>query len=230
MFEMGLGRCVSSRVSAPHPAADDAPVVVPWYHWLWVAPLAFFLRLWLSTLRVTSSTPRFDDAEGPSVIVLWHDRLFFSPVVAQRYLGRPVTALISTSKDGAWLVAFYRLMGLSAVRGSSSKRGTAALVALTRAVRAGSHAGVTPDGPKGPRHVFKAGAVALAKLTRRPFVLLGINYKSCWRLKSWDRFALPKPFSRVDLVFEVIPVPSPEADEQEVARALEQRMNELTVT
>jgi lysophospholipid acyltransferase (LPLAT)-like uncharacterized protein len=205
-------------------------MVVPWYHWLWVAPLALGLRLWLSTLRVTSSTTRFEDTEGPSVIVLWHDRLFLSPLIAQRYLGRPVTALISTSKDGAWLVAFYQLMGLRAVRGSSNRRGTAALVALTRAVRAGSHAGVTPDGPKGPRHAVKAGVVSLAKLTQRPFLLLGINYKSCWRLSSWDRFALPKPFSRVDLVFEVVPTPEAGADEQEVSRRLEQRMNELTVT
>ena len=208
--------------------ADEAPVVVPWYHWLWVAPLALLLRLWLASLRVTSSTPKFDDAEGPSVIILWHDRLFVSPLIAQRYFNRPVTALISTSKDGAWLVAFYQLMGLRAVRGSSNRRGTAALVALTRAVRAGSHAGVTPDGPKGPRHVFKAGAVALAKLTGRPFVLLGINYRSCWRLRSWDRFALPRPFSRVNLVFEKVAAPSPETDETEAAHVLEGRMRELT--
>lgn len=227
---MEAGWCVSRHVSDSQPAVVDAPVVVPWYHWLWVAPLAMGLRLWLATLRVTSSAPRFEDAEGPSVIVLWHDRLFLSPLIAQRYLGRPVTALISTSKDGAWLVAFYQLMGLRAVRGSSNRRGTAALVALTRAVRAGSHAGVTPDGPKGPRHVVKAGVVSLAKLTQRPFLLLGINYKSCWRLSSWDRFALPKPFSRVDLVFEVVPTPEAAADEQEVTRRLEQRMNELTVT
>lgn len=188
----------------PHPD-QTGPVTVSWWQWLWVAPLALFLRLWLATLRVRAA-PGFREVEelhgGPSVLVLWHDRLFFAPVVTQRFLRRPTHALVSASRDGGWLAAFYRLMGIRCARGSSSNRGTEALMSLARAVRGGGHAGITPDGPKGPRRVFKPGALQLAKVTRRPLMLLGIRYRRAWRLGSWDRFALPVPFSVVDLTLE----------------------------
>jgi len=203
---------------------------VAWYHWLWVWLAALFLRLWLATLRIHANVPRVDDREGPYVLLLWHDRLFVSSLIANRFLSRPVTALISTSKDGGWLVAFFRLMGIKAVRGSSSKRGAAALVSLTRAVRGGDHAGVTPDGPKGPRREFKAGAVALAKLTGRPFLVMGMDFRSAWTLRSWDKFALPKPFSRVDVTFEVVACPSRETDDAALAAQLQARLNELSGT
>jgi len=202
--------------------------VVPWYHWLWVAPFALLLRLWLATLRIRSNQPLVDDVDGGRIIVLWHDRLFVSGLVGRRFFRRPINALISTSKDGGWLVAFFRLMGLKAVRGSSSKRGAAALMTLTRVVRAGEHAGITPDGPKGPARVCKTGVVGLAKLTGRPIILMGLDYACCWRLRNWDRFALPLPFSRVDVTFEDFPGPRREEDDAEVALRIQARLNALS--
>lgn len=210
------------------PQTPDAPFVVPWYHWVWVAPLALMLRLWLATLRLRGDVGRFDDAEGPSVLLLWHDKLFLAPLIAQRCFGRRVSALISTSKDGAWLVAFFKLMGITAVRGSSNRRGAAALIALTRAMRDGLHAGITPDGPKGPALVFKPGAIALSRLTRRPFLLLGIRYDSCHRLGSWDRFALPLPFSRVELTVAREPMPAEGESDEGVSARLQARLRELS--
>jgi lysophospholipid acyltransferase (LPLAT)-like uncharacterized protein len=212
------------------PAADlpETPAVVPWYHWLWVAPFALLLRLWLATLRVRSNRPAVDDADGGRIIVLWHDRLFVAGLVAHLYFKRPINALISTSKDGGWLVAFFRLMGLKAVRGSSSKRGAAALMTLTRVVRAGEHAGITPDGPKGPARICKTGPVALAKLTGRPILIMGLDYARCWRLRNWDRFALPWPFSRVDVTFEDFPAPSRADEDAAVAERIQERLNALS--
>jgi len=228
VFELLSGNCVNGRVTAPAQDLPETPVEVAWYHWLWVWFAALVLRLWLATLRVHANVPRIEDKDGPFVLLLWHDRLFTSSLIANRFLDRPVTALISTSKDGGWLVAFFKHMGIKAVRGSSSKRGAAALMSLTRAVRGGDHAGVTPDGPKGPRREFKAGAVSLAKLTGRPFLIMGMNFRSAWTLRSWDQFALPKPFSRVDVTFEVIPCPARESDEPALAAHLEARLNELS--
>lgn len=202
--------------------------MVPWYHWLWVAPLALLLRLWLATLRIHANRPSIDDADGGRIIVLWHDRLFVSGLVARGHFRRPINALISTSKDGGWLVAFFRLLGLKAVRGSSSKRGAAALMTLTRVVRAGEHAGVTPDGPKGPARVCKPGVVALAKLTGRPIILMGLDYANCWRLRNWDRFALPLPFSRVDVRFEDMPCPARDEEDGVVASRIQERLNALS--
>lgn len=207
----------------------DLPVTVPWWHWLWVAPLALALRLWLATLRVRVSAPAGGieaAVGGNAVLALWHDRLFFAPVISQRLLARPVCALVSASKDGGWLEAFYRMMGIRCARGSSSRRGAEALVALARAMRAGAHAGVTPDGPKGPRREFKAGVLALARISRRPIVLLGIRYHSAWRLRSWDRFALPVPFSRVDLTLETFAVAGD--DEPAALRAIGERLSALS--
>ena len=187
--------------------SQTRPTTVAWWHWIWVTPVALFLRLWLSTLSVRlgpGSEKLLVESGGPCVLVLWHDRLFFAPVITQRYLSHPVCALVSASKDGGWLTAFYSLMGIRCARGSSSSRGTEALMALARAMRNGCHAGVTPDGPKGPRRVCKPGALALARVTRSKILLLGIRYHRAWKLRSWDRFALPVPFSRVELVLERI--------------------------
>ena len=226
--EKTAGICVSTPVEST-PERTNSPVTVAWWHWLWVAPVALFFRLWLATLRVRRSgqvDSLEQDVGGNAVLVLWHDRLFFAPVISQRFLRIPVCALISASKDGGWLAAFYQLMGIRSVRGSSNRRGTEALVALARAMRAGAHAGVTPDGPKGPRRAFKPGVIALARISRRPVVLLGIHYHRAWRLRSWDRFALPVPFSRVDLSFERI---SHEGeDDTAVAVRLGDRLTELS--
>jgi lysophospholipid acyltransferase (LPLAT)-like uncharacterized protein len=206
----------------------DAPAVVPWYHWAWVIPVASCLRLWLATLRFRCNVDRIDDAEGPVVLLLWHDKLFVSSWIANRYFSRPVTALISTSKDGAWLVAFFRFMGIAAVRGSSNRRGAAALITLTRSMRAGNHAGITPDGPKGPALAFKAGAVSLARLAKAPFVVMGIRYHSCWRMRSWDRFAMPVPFSCVDVTLLREPTPAEGEADEAIADRLQARLNETS--
>ena len=95
-------------------------------------------------------------------------------------------------------------------------------------IRAGEHAGVTPDGPKGPARVCKTGVVALAKLTGRPIILMGLDYARCWRLRNWDRFALPLPFSRVDVTFEDILCPSRDEEDGVVAARIQERLNALS--
>ena len=207
---------------------SDDPEVVPWYHWAWVVPVALFLRVWLATLRFRCNVERIDDSEGPVVLLLWHDKLFVSSWIANRYFARPVTALISTSKDGAWLVAFFKFMGITAVRGSSNRRGAAALITLTRSMRAGNHTGITPDGPKGPALEFKTGAVSLARLTRSPFVVMGIRYHACWRMRSWDRFAMPIPFSKVVVTLEREPMPAEGEADETISARLKARLDETS--
>ena len=215
-------------MSTPPSDLPENPVNVSWYHWIWVFPLALFFRLWLGTLRIHSNFKGKTDESSPVVIMLWHERLFISPLIAQKFFHRPITALISTSRDGGWLVAFFKIMGLHAVRGSSSKRGASALIELTRNMKDGRNAGVTPDGPKGPRRICKPGAVALAKLTRSPFLLLGINFHNAIKLKSWDQFSIPLPFSKVDIHFETIPCPQRDENDEEVALRIQNRLNEIS--
>lgn len=137
-------------------------------------------------------------SDVPVALVLWHNRLFVSADYFRRYRRvRPVAALVSASKDGAWLAAFYRLVGIEPVRGSSSAHGREAARLLIDKMRAGYDLGITPDGPRGPMYTVEPGVLVVTRRVGAPLVLLGIEFTRAWRLKSWDRFYVPWPFSRV---------------------------------
>ncbi len=143
---------------------------------------------------------RLGDTDKPTVLVFWHNRLFLACEVYRRFRkGRVTYGLISASRDGAWLAAFMELSGLHAIRGSSSRRGREALNELQKRLREGSDIAITPDGPRGPAYSFKAGAPLLAAQTGARVLLVNASFSSAWRLRSWDRFYLPKPFSTVVL-------------------------------
>jgi lysophospholipid acyltransferase (LPLAT)-like uncharacterized protein len=174
---------------------------------LW--PAGLLLRLWGRSLRF-KVTPedweRYTKRDEPVAIILWHNRLFLAAEIVRRFrTGRPAYALVSASQDGAWLTAFFQLAGLRAVRGSSSRLGREAATALVDTLRAGHDVGITPDGPRGPCYEFKPGAIIVARRTRAPLLLVGAEFTAAWRLRSWDRFCLPRPFSRVRMRCEIIP-------------------------
>ena len=163
--------------------------------------------------------------DEPVAIVLWHNRLFLSSEIVRRYRqGRPVYALVSASQDGAWLTAFFATAGLRTVRGSSSRMGREAANALVDVLRAGHDVGITPDGPRGPCYELKPGAVIVTRRTRTPIARIGGEFESAWRLRSWDRFYIPKPFSRVRMRCELIT-----ADELSDRDAALQRLHERLV-
>lgn len=170
---------------------------------LLLLPFGLLIRLWGATLRLETApeTRRWlEKIDEPVAFVLWHNRLFLVSEVFRRFRQRkPVYGLVSASRDGAWLAAFFSLVGIRSVRGSSSRLGREAVTALVDVVRQGNDIGITPDGPRGPLYDFKAGALIVARRARAPLFLLGATYESAWQLKSWDRFYLPKPFSRVRL-------------------------------
>ena len=134
----------------------------------------------------------------PVIYALWHNRIFAipycKPVLSP---DREVCILTSASKDGAILETAVKNFGISSVRGSSSRRGAAALVALRKKLKAGDTVTITPDGPKGPCYKLQPGVVKLAQASGTPIVCLSIEFSNCWRIKSWDRFCIPKPFSKV---------------------------------
>lgn len=172
-------------------------------------PLATLMSLWGRSLRF-DETPEdvrsFSKCDQPVAIVLWHNRLFLAAEIVRRYRrGRVPYALVSASQDGAWLTAFFSLVGLRTVRGSSSRLGREAATALVEMLRAGHDVGITPDGPRGPCYEMKPGAIIVPRRTQTPLVLVGAEFSSAWRMRSWDRFYLPKPFSRVRMRSEVVP-------------------------
>ena len=140
---------------------------------------------------------------APCIYLLWHSRFLIVPYAWRKLTqGRRTTVILtSASKDGDMVARAMAAFGLGAVRGSSSRRGVAALVGLRRALQQGSDVCITPDGPKGPRYQVQPGFIALVQATGAPVVPVHIRFHSAWRLPTWDRFVIPKPFSRVEVTF-----------------------------
>lgn len=174
---------------------------------LWL--LAGLLRIWGRTLRMEAdpeTLARLTKSDEPLAMVLWHNRLFISTEIFRRYrTRRRVFGLVSASKDGAWLAAFYRMIGLTPVRGSTSNFGREAGKALIEVMRAGHDIGITPDGPRGPLYVVEPGVLVVTRRTNAPMLLIGAEFTRARRLGSWDRFYLPWPFSRVIMRSAVLP-------------------------
>ena len=166
-------------------------------------PLALLLRLWAMSLRLVISRDEralLESKTDPFLFLIWHNRLFVAAEVVRRFrVGRKMYALVSASKDGAWLAAFFAACGQGTVRGSSSRMGREAVKAALDTLRQGHDIGITPDGPRGPMYDFKPGAIIVARRARPRILLIGVDFESSWRLNSWDGFHVPVPFSKVHL-------------------------------
>jgi lysophospholipid acyltransferase (LPLAT)-like uncharacterized protein len=141
----------------------------------------------------------------PLIIIMWHNTLFLAPIAHRRFRQfRRVYGMISASRDGGGLAYFFWKIGIWAIRGSSSRFGREAFKDLVRCYREGHDVTITPDGPRGPVYGLKPGAVLAARRLRARVLLGGVEFSRCWRLKSWDRFFLPVPFSVVTLRCELV--------------------------
>lgn len=165
---------------------------------------ALLIRLVSMTLRW-----RLHDPEGisrnpparPMIWTFWHNRIFVVPPLYQKYLrGRRGAVLTSASKDGEVIAAVIARFGCEAIRGSTSRRGTTALLGLIDWIRDGYDVAIVPDGPRGPRYRMGPGLVKLAEVTGALVLPIRVEYGAYWCFrKSWDRFRLPKPFTTVDV-------------------------------
>ena len=177
------------------------------------------MRLWSLTLRIEvqdrCGVTRAGGNETPVIYALWHNRIFTIPPIWWRTGGkfREAVVLTSASKDGAILASAMAVFKLGAVRGSSSRRAVAALIGMKRALKEGLDVCITPDGPRGPCYVFHPGVVKLAESSGAPIIPIHVEFTSAWRLKTWDGLVLPKPFSRVRVIFDEKLVVPPKLDE-----------------
>jgi len=139
--------------------------------------------------------------EGNYIAALWHNRLLLISFVLKKFFPqRPGAGLISASRDGDMIADATRRFGFDVVRGSSSRMGASALLELSEVLASGRDVLITPDGPRGPAYELGPGIIFLAQKTGAPVVPVNMEYSSCWRVKSWDRFVIPKPFSKVRVI------------------------------
>lgn len=164
------------------------------------------LRIWERTLRY-----EVDDRAGivgrpvteNYIGALWHNRLLIFPLVLRRFFpNRGGAALISASRDGDLLADAIRRFGYDVVRGSSSRLGASAILQLTEVLGSRRDVVITPDGPRGPVYELGPGIVFLAQKTGATVLPMNLEYSSCWRLGSWDRFIIPQPFSKVRVLID----------------------------
>ena len=132
------------------------------------------------------------------------------------FRNRNLAVMTSRSADGEYIARVIQKFGYRAIRGSSSRGGSRALLAMRTLVQDNGTAVFTIDGPRGPRYQAKRGPILLASMTGAPIIPFYVAVQHAWILNSWDRFVIPKPFSRIHTHFaEMIHVP-PELDDDAI--------------
>ena len=172
-------------------------------------PVRWKVLLGAAAIRLLASTWRMRTENGGElaearragrrvIFALWHGELL--PLLWHQR-GENVAIVISEPRDGEIVAQIAESLGYATVRGSSSKGGSRALIGLMREIDAGRDGAITPDGPRGPARVFAAGAAVAAQRTGALIAPIRARADRAWRLKSWDRFLIPKPFARVTVSF-----------------------------
>lgn len=176
---------------------------------------------WTWRIRVINgetTVDRMRRERRPIVFALWHGDML--PLLYQ-HRGEGVAVLISEHRDGELIARVAESLGFRTVRGSTTRGASRALVGLTRELRDGHDIAVTPDGPRGPARSFAPGALIAAQRGRAAVIAVGLAANRAWRLSSWDRFVIPKPFSRVRIAYSdpvLLDAANPRAAAQETSR------------
>ncbi|MEG6548616.1 lysophospholipid acyltransferase family protein [Desulfocurvibacter africanus] len=198
-------------------------------------PISMVYRLWCRSLRFQDVGQEHLDcaaAQGRRLIyAIWHDELFPLVWYATRK-NLKVGAMVSQSRDGELLAGIIESLGIPTIRGSSSRGGVKALVSAIRLIeRQGHDIVITVDGPRGPRHIVKEGAIHLASRTGAHIMPVRVSMKRTHIFhKAWDKFQLPWPLTRCRVVFGEPYAVSRSLDEAGIAQErsqLEKRLEAL---
>jgi lysophospholipid acyltransferase (LPLAT)-like uncharacterized protein len=139
--------------------------------------------------------------DSPFLVAFWHEYILFSPIIFRKLMGKDeaISVIISEHFDGKVIAKTVSYFDIGYIAGSSTRGGIKALKESFKLLDNKECVAITPDGPKGPRHSVADGIVAIAQKKRVPIVAFSYSASSFWRLKSWDRFLIPKPFSTIKL-------------------------------
>lgn len=192
--------------------------------------IACFVRSWISTIfyRYMPETINYDpnqpNFKNRYIYIFWHENL----LMPAHHYGKPnISVLISNHSDGEMIAQACKHLGFSLVRGSSTRGGIEAIRNMVKLSKAGGHIAITPDGPKGPRGVIQQGVIYLAAKTGLPIIPMGFAYSSVKRANSWDKFAIPNPFSKVIMVTTPEILIPADLDKNSLQHHLDHVQNEL---
>ena len=167
-----------------------------------VVPRVVWALLWMvsrtwrfEVIAVEGVTPvLFGQKPGPEIYCFWHQCVLPCTVY---FRCSHAVIIVSESFDGELITRILRLFGFDAVRGSSSHGGRGGMMGLAQAIESGRSAIFTADGPRGPIYQTKMGPIKLAQMTGSPVGCFHLEPERAWVMRSWDRFLIPKPFTRI---------------------------------
>ncbi len=164
---------------------------------------SIFLRLLFFTISIREIPDALSQKykrQGKCMIyAFWH-----AHILAPSYIGRNLGAkvLISQHRDGEYIARVVQRLGNDVARGSTTRGGARALLSMIKKIKEEKVSlAITPDGPKGPRFVVQSGVIMLGQKTRYPIIPVMVYHSKCWEMPSWDRFCIPKPFSKIVLIY-----------------------------
>jgi lysophospholipid acyltransferase (LPLAT)-like uncharacterized protein len=134
----------------------------------------------------------------PFIFALWHGHLL--PLL-WFHRGEGVKVLISEHRDGELVARAAESLGYGLIRGSTTQGANRALISLVRELQSGHEIAITPDGPRGPTETFAPGALVAAQRSDSHILPVAISADRAWRLRSWDRFMIPKPFAKITVAY-----------------------------
>lgn len=173
-----------------------------WKVWMIVLFGTFILRALAATwrFRITNidAYRELRARHQPFIFAFWHGQLLPLLWVHRR---QGVRVVISSHRDGEIVAGIAERLGHQTIRGSSSRGAARALLGIVRELEGGTEVAITPDGPRGPAKKFASGAIVAAQRVGAPIIGIGVSASRAWHLRSWDRFMIPKPFSRVTVVY-----------------------------
>jgi hypothetical protein len=195
-------------------------------------PAAWLVKTICVTLRVQvlgEDLAAVRQARRQSAIyAFWHGQLLY---LMYRYRGSGVHTLVSQSRDGELLSRMLRHFNVPTIRGSSSRGGRRSLLALVRQTRQGAGVAIAPDGPRGPRQQAQVGIIGLARLAAVPIIPVAVGARWKVQFRSWDRFFLPFPCSRVVIAYGepmLVPANADAVVMEQKRRELENALSKLT--
>jgi lysophospholipid acyltransferase (LPLAT)-like uncharacterized protein len=160
--------------------------------------IGLLARSWRIRVRNAEGWQRLRAEKKPWVFALWHATLL---PVAYQHSNENVAVLVSQHRDGELIARVLAAWGNTTVRGSTTRGGSRALLAMIKELEQGIVVAVTPDGPRGPALKFQSGTLVAAQRANVPVVPILVHADRAWRLKSWDRFTIPKFFARVTFAY-----------------------------
>lgn len=193
-----------------------------------IPPLVYLLMrlLWFTTFKKFHYITPIGDEQH--VCVCWHGELLMSPQAYRKiHKKHSASAIISSHFDGSLIASTLTMLKIRPLRGSTKKGARQVLLQAFKSIKSGEEVLITPDGPRGPRHSMSDGAVGIALKSKLPIFVMNYTAEKYWQLKSWDKFVIPKPFSKVDFYIQSLSLEG--MDIEEARDYLSDKMLEHTI-